>query len=537
MADYLEDQRKELRRAWGAGSKGGRSRSTESSSSTSTTDAKVDKDAPKADEDVTMAQASPAGLEDRITAAVTPEGLTAKIEALELNIEERDKTIKYLEELSESLRRKLEKYGEDTSNTWSIRAATMTDEQLRLSVAAKEIHDTFYATTSEDEEQSFAPRDMEKELSKRRKAGLARGTWVHRTSREPSYDARDKSKSPAPEATAKGKEVRRTLDERIERPQKPLPTKPLVGDGAPSLPLTVPIPEGSTKETTEVNDPAGTHRKVSVEWVANHCVAERDADGHIVVIDRKHPGLFSIFYGVLIDLSLDFPPVAPTTFDRNPLTTFRWTAAELEIYPRGLPGYPSTCYPPEPLPNGAMPEVRLPVNEPVLKVMDRSKLGLQALAIPRHQGRKPWRHPVNDQEVFLVKNVAQQPCNSLAFEFWGEIVQRANNVPSALRSPVQWTISRSIAPRPMWAPFRAPKSRSSKTKARSRRHAKSAETPAVSETTEQVADVAQPGGNDEAGSSGTTVGDTTMAPTDDTPITGDPFESEGMGPNDTMHIG
>ncbi|KAI0748826.1 hypothetical protein BC629DRAFT_1599133 [Irpex lacteus] len=173
-----------------------------------------------------------------------------------------------------------------------------------------------------------------------------------------------------------------------------------------------------------------------------------------------------------------------------------------------------------------MPEVTLPINEEVVKALDRSTLGLQALAIPRHEGRKPWRHPTNEQEVQLVRRVAQHPCNMLAFEFWGELVQRANSVAADARTPIQWTIARSIGARPLWAPFRAPKSRGSKAKARGRRTARPSEQGGVGQHA-----LASKGAQERPGKLITPRSNLEEQPR------GELEDVDGMGPNDGMTIG
>lgn len=193
-------------------------------------------------------------------------------------------------------------------------------------------------------------------------------------------------------------------------------------------------------------------------WEINHYIA----DGRPLL--HRMDG-FRVVYGRYVDLRREFPPNQPTSHMVNPLTGMRWTANELEAYPRGYPGYPSHGVVGRPLTETALAEVRPPGEVPrgtrnrspqhrlqcpvPVTHFDRSNEGLSFLGRPGD-----WRAPRIVGELDRLRHVAEQPCNFAANDFFGKLKEEANRLIPRERSTVQQRLAEMSFRRPGWAPFK-----------------------------------------------------------------------------------
>lgn len=214
-------------------------------------------------------------------------------------------------------------------------------------------------------------------------------------------------------------------------------------------------------------------------------------------LNNRYDG-FRVVYNHTLDLNRAFPDRAPTAFDLNPLTGHYWTAAELEMYPRGYPGWPERTTRPFPMteaerigfPTGPSQGGRGLVPMPATGHFDRSHFALSWLlwtggARPTGPGHptQGWRWPNSVAEVDKLFEIAHHPCNLDAYNHWGEYLQYASRIPSSERTDAMNHATQKKHSRPSWAPYRPTKTKFAKSRSQARRRDRAREESAAAEET------------------------------------------------------
>ena len=149
--------------------------------------------------------------------------------------------------------------------------------------------------------------------------------------------------------------------------------------------------------------------------------------------------------------------------------------------------------------------------------MDKSTTDMQEF----RQGTG-WRPPASVAEVQKLQEIALRPTNIEALNFKGRLVNEASRVPADSRNEVQQALATLPGDRPLWAEYRAPKSRSQKVRARQKKaereqlqtqvQANPFTNPAPPQTTTTLPSTTTTAADEEPGSN------TVMDPQEDTPM-------------------
>ncbi|KAI0695221.1 hypothetical protein BC835DRAFT_1414964 [Cytidiella melzeri] len=177
------------------------------------------------------------------------------------------------------------------------------------------------------------------ECKARRKWALASGRrWVLQTLSELS-----RSMLPLPQQKGKEQDVARPLQERLAVWNE-AGGSPWAPAGNVATPLSSRIADEVSPQVW--NAPILTATRPADGVLAANYLPEQDTSGTVIPLRERALGRYRIVYKVLIDLSLQFPVVAPHYGgELNPITEYKWTMAKLEAYPSGIPGMPTYAAP------------------------------------------------------------------------------------------------------------------------------------------------------------------------------------------------
>lgn len=183
--------------------------------------------------------------------------------------------------------------------------------------------------------------------------------------------------------------------------------------------------------------------------VSNNLVPATDALGNRITPKTPVQG-FRIVYGVVVDMSRPLPATAPTEESIHPLTWYAWTKQELDEYPYGIPGWVKE-------PNVTVGMELAPVKHYQrrrLQLLDKSYTMVGLPKITNRTDGPMWRYPYTEEEADHLRQVAHQPCNLIAYEFWGQYLNECATVPKNQRTALQGYVAQQKNPRPSWAPYR-----------------------------------------------------------------------------------
>ncbi|KAI0337176.1 hypothetical protein BDW22DRAFT_1433539 [Trametopsis cervina] len=421
-----------------------------------------------------------------------------------------------LEHIAEQLRRALASHGDHRLNTWSEHTAALSDLELNRRVAL-----CFTRDIPSEPDDDIDEVDHTTELRRRRRAAFKAAVDKGKAKAAPPLEVRitdwgeqagdsdwiargDHSSTTADATLRSSTHPQLPAADRLERLEHDIQmisqdTRPSGGEceednredsGTPSLSSRIsnPIP---LAERSDVSIPSRPHtalpprKHVGMEWrtplveeVLQNYYHEFDAAGEQVLLLEKQPGKYCIVYERLIHLSMDFPPTPPVLGWNNPFTGRPWTTAELSLYPRRFPNWPSwgvdkiseaECIG---MPVGTASLVggkydgRINSNRPrndkdmhLIRDMDRSK-HLLPLRIVETGGR--WAPPQTIDEIETLRRVARTACNLMAWNHWSAIVSSTQKIPAHKQTDVHRAVLRRPPPRPLWAEWIRPKSHGSK---------------------------------------------------------------------------
>ncbi|KAI0763261.1 hypothetical protein BC629DRAFT_1597034 [Irpex lacteus] len=397
------------------------------------------------------------------------------------------KTVEYYEQKTELMRRQLLVHKrERTPGKESNKLVDAPEAQLRRDVNLFEINRDIYGEEDDDEDDYFEPttkrgrrkqrerqRELDKEDKEKEKAAQAATMDV-----DVEQSAENREATPKPSEETPSLESRLPLDDRItaaeaapeEANAGPLEDRissvPVVS--GPRPPMSGPIPRWYSPRGGR--DP---NAFIPNEEARGSLIPMFDRLGNRIIIAGPHVGI-RIYRGIVINCQEPLPAEPPDVTKINPVTGVNWVLPDLEAYPHGLPGYPSHW----PVGRMTAPERygwivgtgttrvnatgpdRAPLPTPnyrVMEIHDHSREQLYWLPNNPDMGtvsERPWKWPRNAAEVRRLREVAGEPCNLLALNFWGRYVDYCNKVEKSQRSEAEREATASTPPRPIWAPVK-----------------------------------------------------------------------------------